>query len=204
MDDTQAIQVVLDGFVTAWNHHDMNAFGELFDDDATFVNIRGMLWRGHTEIEAAHKAIHSSLYKGSQIQNQVESVRFLSPEVAITLVRSDLTGDERSPGATRQTICRAQQRDRIGRSSAAEMMGPKFDSMTRAPGKATVPLRRRETSGRRAAGPHHPDVSGSGSHGARAKPHEMPRKRPGEPFPETRWREGLGGGASGVEPHLSV
>jgi uncharacterized protein (TIGR02246 family) len=103
MDDTQAIQVVLDGFVTAWNHHDMNAFGELFDDDATFVNIRGMLWRGRTEIEAAHKAIHSSLYKGSQIQNRVESVRFLSPEVAITLVRSDPTGDERSPGATRQT-----------------------------------------------------------------------------------------------------
>jgi uncharacterized protein (TIGR02246 family) len=103
MDDTQAIQVVLDGFVEAWNHHDMKAFGELFDDDATFVNIRGMLWGGRAEIETAHKAIHSSFYKGSHIQNQVESLRFLAPEVAVALVRSDLTGDERSPGATRQT-----------------------------------------------------------------------------------------------------
>ena len=104
MDDTQAIQVVLDGFVTAWNHHDMNAFGELFDDDATFVNIRGMLWRGTSKSKPHTRRFTARFTKeASQIQNQVESVRFLSPEVAITLVRSDLTGDERSPGATRQT-----------------------------------------------------------------------------------------------------
>jgi uncharacterized protein (TIGR02246 family) len=192
MDDTQAIQVVLDGFVTAWNHHDMNAFGELFDDDATFVNICGMLWRGHTEIEAAHKAIHSSLYKGSQIQNQVESVRFLSPEVAITLVRSDLTGDERSPGATRQTICRAQQRDRIGRSSAAEMMGPKFDSndpSARKGNRPAAPQRNQRSEGGGSA------PSGRLRFRIAWRSRETPRntaQTSGRALPrDTRWREGL-------------
>jgi uncharacterized protein (TIGR02246 family) len=42
-------------FQSAWNAHDMAAFGALFDGDATFVNRFGHYVRGVDEIVALSK-----------------------------------------------------------------------------------------------------------------------------------------------------
>jgi hypothetical protein len=41
--DAKDVRNVVAGFATAWNHHDLDAFGKLFAPDADFVNVAGAL-----------------------------------------------------------------------------------------------------------------------------------------------------------------
>jgi len=42
VDAVQLAGEVADGFAGAWNRHDMEAFGQLFHEDADFVNVVGL------------------------------------------------------------------------------------------------------------------------------------------------------------------
>ena len=58
-------------FQDAWNAHDMVALGELFDQDASFVNRFGHYVRGVEEIVALHRPIHETIYRDSTLQNEL-------------------------------------------------------------------------------------------------------------------------------------
>jgi len=70
-------------FEAAWNSHDMTAFAELFEPDATFVTRFGHYWRGRDEIVARHAEIHSTIYKDCSISNCVQDVDFIRDDIAI-------------------------------------------------------------------------------------------------------------------------
>jgi uncharacterized protein (TIGR02246 family) len=55
-------------FADAWNAHDMHAFADLFEEDARFVNVVGMFWKSRTEIEAAHRATHETIFRNSHFE----------------------------------------------------------------------------------------------------------------------------------------
>lgn len=55
----------------AWNSHDMEAFGALFDADATFVNRFGRHVRGVDAIVAMHAPIHATVYSDSTLENEL-------------------------------------------------------------------------------------------------------------------------------------
>ncbi len=98
-DDSAAVLAVIRGFEDAWNRHDMDAFAALFHEDAAWVHWRGGYFRGRDEIKRGHLAIHQTFYKNTHMQTiGVEDVRFLTPVVAVTHDRANMTGDERSPG----------------------------------------------------------------------------------------------------------
>lgn len=98
-DDKAAILAVIAEFEDAWNRHDMEAFAALFHEDAAWVNWRGGYWRGIDEIKRGHTVIHQTFYKNTRMQTiAVEDVTFLTPVVAVTHDRNNMTGDERSPG----------------------------------------------------------------------------------------------------------
>jgi uncharacterized protein (TIGR02246 family) len=60
-------------------------------------------WRGKDQIKAGTKEIHRTYYRNSRMTPQrVEDLTFLSPDIALAHVRSELTGDERAPGETFQ------------------------------------------------------------------------------------------------------
>jgi uncharacterized protein (TIGR02246 family) len=61
-------------FEATWNAHDMNAFGTLFGDDASFVNRFGHYVRGVDEIVKMHAPIHATIYSDSSLQNEVIDV----------------------------------------------------------------------------------------------------------------------------------
>ena len=61
-------------FAEAWNRHDMDDFASLFCEDANFVNVVGMWWRNRSEIEAAHRATHATMFRDSQLEGVVSSV----------------------------------------------------------------------------------------------------------------------------------
>jgi len=58
-------------FETAWNSHDMDALGALFDADASFVNRFGHYVRGVREIVAMHHPIHATIYSDSTLENEL-------------------------------------------------------------------------------------------------------------------------------------
>jgi len=63
-------------FEAAWNDHDLEAFGRLFHDDATFVNRFGHYVRGVAEIVELHRPIHATIYSDSVLQNElIDAVR---------------------------------------------------------------------------------------------------------------------------------
>ena len=86
-EDCAAVESVVHAFSECWNRHDMEAFAELFEPDAEFVNVVGMWWKGRAEIKAAHEFTHSTMFKSSRLTILETSVRFPAPQLAIARSR---------------------------------------------------------------------------------------------------------------------
>ena len=97
-DATDSVKTVISSLAESWNRHDMTAFASAFSEDADFVNVIGMHWRGREEIEAKHTIIHRTIFRNSTLQIVDQSVRFLRRSVAIAHVRTQLKGAESLPG----------------------------------------------------------------------------------------------------------
>jgi uncharacterized protein (TIGR02246 family) len=101
--DEDAIGAVLVAHTEKWNLHDIEAWAEILHDDADWVHWGGGYWHGKDQVTAGTKEIHRTYYRNSRMTPQrVEDLTFLSPEIALAHVRSELTGDERAPGETFQ------------------------------------------------------------------------------------------------------
>jgi uncharacterized protein (TIGR02246 family) len=92
MSDEQAIHAVCSQVIENWNVHDMKAFGELFSDDAEFVNVYGMWWTGRERIQAEHEVMHATVFRQSRLSARNMRVKFLRPDVASLHVLWELTG----------------------------------------------------------------------------------------------------------------
>lgn len=90
---------VVQAFATCWNLHDMDAFAELFSEDAEFVNVVGLWWKGRAEIKAAHEFTHQTIFKNSRITIAEASTRFPVPGIAIARCRWKLEGHVTPAGA---------------------------------------------------------------------------------------------------------
>lgn len=58
-------------FEAAWNVHDMQALGQLFHNDASFVNRFGHYVRGSHDIVDLHAPLHATIYSDSTLVNEV-------------------------------------------------------------------------------------------------------------------------------------
>jgi len=91
-DERQNIENVVRAFSDYWNRHDMEAFAQLFAEDAEFVNVVGLWWKGREEIKRAHVATHATMFKNSRLTLTQIEVRFVKPDVAIARSSWELTG----------------------------------------------------------------------------------------------------------------
>ena len=91
-EDERSIRQIVTAFEDAWNRHDMEAFAELFADDADFVNVVGMWWKGRSEIKAAHIASHETMFRNSRLSFRDSNVRFFTSDIAIVRSTWDLVG----------------------------------------------------------------------------------------------------------------
>jgi uncharacterized protein (TIGR02246 family) len=90
-EESAAIRKVVAGFEEAWNTHDMKALEKLFSEDAEFINVVGMHWRGRKAIVAAHAAYHETIFKNHRIKTDTVEIRTLGEGHAIAV--ATLTGD---------------------------------------------------------------------------------------------------------------
>jgi uncharacterized protein (TIGR02246 family) len=90
--DAHRVNAVVNEFASAWNRHDMQAFGDLFTPDAEFVNVVGIWWKGRTEIQKAHQFAHSTMFKASRLVLLETTVRFYGLDVAVSRSKWSLEG----------------------------------------------------------------------------------------------------------------
>jgi len=86
--DEGAIQAILQQFETAWNVYDSVSIAALFAEDANFIQIFGGQLDGRTAIEAAHRVIFDTIYRGSHASFMLRSIRFVRPDVAVVFARA--------------------------------------------------------------------------------------------------------------------
>ncbi len=94
-------------FTNAWNRHDIDEFASLFASDANFVNVVGVWWKNRSEIEAAHRATHETIFRNSRLEGDVLSVVELAPGLASVHYIWTLTGasaPDGSPAGDRKGI----------------------------------------------------------------------------------------------------
>jgi len=118
--EEEDVRKFVSGFATAWNQHDMEAFGKLFATDADFVNVAGARWTGRESIQMhhawAHGAIprdtpgfdksdpHYGIFNTSTLRFTQIDVRFLRNDVAVALANLELVGDARTPNPRHSVV----------------------------------------------------------------------------------------------------
>jgi uncharacterized protein (TIGR02246 family) len=83
---------IRDAFVDAWNLHDIPSLAALFTDDAQFVNVLGMWWKGRDEIQSRLAGNHETIFKYSHLSPTGQDVYYLRPDIAIVHSTWMLTG----------------------------------------------------------------------------------------------------------------
>ena len=92
--DEKALHEMVYHLEAAWNAADGQSFAEAFAEDADFIHILGGYYTGRAAIEAGHRMIFGTIYKGGTIRYSVEKIRFVRPDVAIVFLRQYLRFSE--------------------------------------------------------------------------------------------------------------
>lgn len=110
--EEQEIRKIVEEIVAAWNSSDSVRFAAPFAEDAIFIHIYGGQLDGRAAIEASHRLILDTIYKGSYNEMKLQSVRFVRPDVAIAHLVAHLKffeGGETREMQTRPTIVVARE-----------------------------------------------------------------------------------------------
>ena len=74
----------------AWNGSNSQRFASVFAEDADFITVLGKHYNGRESIDAGHRAIFDTIYKGSHNRYTIEGVRFIRPDVVVVFVSANL------------------------------------------------------------------------------------------------------------------
>jgi uncharacterized protein (TIGR02246 family) len=95
--DREQITAILARWESAWNTHDMKAFGTMFHEDGTWILWTGAVWTGRRAIEDGHAEVHRTVFRNSIQRERLEELTFVGTDAAVVRFCSTLIGDERSP-----------------------------------------------------------------------------------------------------------
>jgi len=82
--EERAVRAILDGVYAAWAANDADAFVASYSPQATAA-LPGTLLRDRAAIHATMKALFAGALKGSRAIHEVQSVRFLGPDLALII-----------------------------------------------------------------------------------------------------------------------
>jgi uncharacterized protein (TIGR02246 family) len=84
--DYKSIRLAVKNLNEIWNRHDMDAYCDLFTEDATWVNILGMFWQNKTDLCKAHKIIKEVALKYWTAEMNLVKIRFIMQDVALVYI----------------------------------------------------------------------------------------------------------------------
>ncbi len=115
MNDNDILPAAFEELQRAWNSGDGAHFGELFADDADFVDIRGTRHRGKGAIAGGHQAILDTIYRGSTVRYGVVDQAVLAEGCLLGTVEATLdVPDGPLAGVNRSTITAVMTRTDAG------------------------------------------------------------------------------------------
>jgi uncharacterized protein (TIGR02246 family) len=88
--DETAIQDLLQRLEATWNVYDSASYAAHFAEDANFIQIFGGQLDGRAAIEASHRCIFDTIYKGSRANFTLRNIRFVRPDVAVVFSNANL------------------------------------------------------------------------------------------------------------------
>lgn len=98
----EANRALAKAFESAWNAHDMKAFGRLLTEDVVWINVDAGKGTGRDVVETNHAKVHANKFKNSVFTVKSVEVQTLKPDVAIVYVNWGIRGDTDNDGTPRQ------------------------------------------------------------------------------------------------------
>ena len=83
MADSLAIRNILIEETDSWNMGDAESYSRHFAEEGTFTNILGLFSKGHNGFLVRHEQIFNGVFRGTEMRQDVVSIKFLRPDVAI-------------------------------------------------------------------------------------------------------------------------
>jgi uncharacterized protein (TIGR02246 family) len=97
--DETAIRNIIQEEISAWNAGDAIAYARHFAADGTFTNVRGQFFTGRQAFTERHDFVFKGQFKGSTLKQDIVSLKFARPDVAIVEVLTSVTEIQQlSPG----------------------------------------------------------------------------------------------------------
>jgi uncharacterized protein (TIGR02246 family) len=90
--EEEGVRKTVMGFEEAWNTHDMKLLATLFQEDAEFINVVGMHWRGRDAIVKAHAIFHEIMFKDCRLKTDSIETRALGSDHALAVVTTTQDG----------------------------------------------------------------------------------------------------------------
>src|SRR5262245_16392641 len=81
--DEAAIRRIVQEEISSWNQGDAMAYSRHFDTDGSFTNIRGQFFKGYEAFLKQHEVIFQSIFKKTTLQQDIVSLKFIRPDVAV-------------------------------------------------------------------------------------------------------------------------
>lgn len=114
--DEQAILDVVTGMSSAWKAGDAAALVEFFTEDADQTVWTGRYLKGRSAIREGHQQIFDTIYKDTEMEKKVKAMRFITPDVCLVHLESEIVGPESSLGSAMQArpllVLKRQEDDR--------------------------------------------------------------------------------------------
>lgn len=90
--DETAVRNIIQEEIAAWNAGDAAAYSRHFATDGTFTNIRGQFFTGREAFIEKHDYIFKGIYRGTTLKQDVVSLKFVRPDVAVVEVLTAVGG----------------------------------------------------------------------------------------------------------------
>ncbi len=87
-----AIRTIVAAQTAAWNAGDAKSYSANVADDVGFTNILGEVRYGREAFESRHAGIFSTIFKGSHLEQSIRRIRFVTPDVAVVDVDTEMRG----------------------------------------------------------------------------------------------------------------
>jgi uncharacterized protein (TIGR02246 family) len=109
--DTAAVRSIIANEIASWNRGDAVGYSRDFAATGTFTNIRGQFFTGYAGYLKQHEVIFAGIFKNSTLVQDVVSLQFVRPDVAIVETVTAVAGAAHSPaGVTRDEKGRIRTR----------------------------------------------------------------------------------------------
>jgi uncharacterized protein (TIGR02246 family) len=90
--DETSVRNMITEEINAWNSGDAAAYSRHFAADGTFTNIRGEFFTGREPFIQKHDTLFKGPFHGSTLKQDIVSLKFVRPDVAVVEVLTSVTG----------------------------------------------------------------------------------------------------------------